>query len=133
MVQKHVNQKFCCNKCDKEYETMAKLRRHDWRSHRSIDCNICGEHLESRDQISTHRKLVHKMFKRIKCKFFPNCLDEDECFFIHEEQSSAGQADNKQCLQGVNCQNQSCEFSEKEHKTINNSFLGSRLQSSIRK
>ena len=127
-----VEEHKCC-KCDKTYSAMSKLRRHDWRSHRKIDCNICGEHLESRDQISTHRKLVHKMFKRIKCKFFPNCLDEDECFFVHEEHSSAEITDNKICLQGENCKNQSCEFSEKEHRTVNKSFLGSRSQSSIRK
>ena len=123
----------CC-KCDKIYSTMNKLRRHDWRSHRSIDCNICGENLESRDQISTHRKIVHKMFKRIKCKFFPNCLDEDECFFIHEDTSSIEITDNQHCLEGENCKEQSCEFSVKEHKTVfKDSFLGSRSQVTRRK
>ena len=129
-----VSENKCC-KCDKIYSTMSKLRRHDWRSHRSIECNICGEQLDSRDLISTHRKIVHKMSNRIKCRFFPNCLDEDECFFIHEETSRTEIADYKQhCLEGQNCKNQSCEFSENEHRTVlRNSFLGGRTQSNRRK
>ena len=95
---------------------MTKLRRHDWRSHRNVECNICGEQLQSRDQISTHRKIVHKMVKKIKCKFYPTCLDEDECFFVHEEVSSQEAQEPESCLDGENCQNQSCEFPEREHR-----------------
>ena len=40
-----------CNKCEKVYGTMSKLRRHDWRSHREVECNVCGEILESRQII----------------------------------------------------------------------------------
>ena len=108
-------QEFQCCKCDKTYTTMNKLRRHDWRSHRNVECSICGEQLESRDQISTHRKIVHKMVKKIKCKFYPACFDEDECFFVHEEVSSQETEETKFCLDGENCQNQSCEFSLREH------------------
>ena len=63
----HTQEKeFKCTKCDKIYGEMSKLRRHDWRSHRNIDCNICGELLESRKQISEHRRIVHKMTSRFK-------------------------------------------------------------------
>ena len=70
-----------CSKCDKVYSNMSKLRRHDWRSHRQIDCNICGENLQSRQEISGHRKSVHQMYRKLKCRFYPDCIDENECFF----------------------------------------------------
>ena len=25
-----------CNKCEKSYDTMSKVRRHDWRNHRAV-------------------------------------------------------------------------------------------------
>ena len=56
---------FKCGKCDKEYLNMSKLRRHDWRCHRQIECNICGEKLDSRKDISVHRQSKHQMFKKI--------------------------------------------------------------------
>ena len=43
------------------------------------------------------------MSKKIKCKFFPDCLDENECFFIHEETSSQDQEENLYCKEGENC------------------------------
>ena len=120
-VKTHTQEKeFKCSKCDKIYGEMSKLRRHDWRSHRNIDCNICGELLESREQISEHRKIVHKMSKKIKCKFFPDCLDDDECFFVHEETSSQELEGNQNCKEGENCKNQSCEYTEREHKNFKN-------------
>ena len=72
-----------CNKCDEIYSDMSKLRRHDWRTHRNIECNICGKNLKSRQEIGEHRKTEHKMDKKIKCKFYPDCIDGNECFFIH--------------------------------------------------
>ena len=99
---------------------MSKLRRHDWRSHRKVDCSICGELLQSRDQISNHRNIVHRMVRKIKCKFYPDCLDEDECFFVHEEASTQEKEANNFCLEGENCQDQSCEFPEREHRGASN-------------
>ena len=81
-----------CNLCDKIYCNMSKLRRHDWRSHRQVDCNICGETLQSRQLISEHRQEKHNIFRKLKCKFYPNCIDGSECFFIHEEDTETENA-----------------------------------------
>ena len=110
-----------CNKCDKVYENMAKLRRHDWRDHRQIECNICGKLLESRKDISNHRMETHKMFRKIVCRYYPNCIDQEECFFVHEDQS--GFEDNrswqeKYCSEGDKCKNQSCKYDESKHKNL---------------
>ena len=106
-------QEFSCTKCDKKYGDMRKLRRHDWRCHRSIECTICGEELESRQQITNHRQTKHKIFKITSCKFFPACYDGEECFFEHDGKNTG-------CPNGISCQDQSCEYSEKDHKIIEN-------------
>ena len=124
-------QEYKCCKCEKTYTEMNKLRRHDWRSHRKIECTICGEQLESRDQIGTHRKIAHKMTQKIKCKFFPECLDGDECFFVHNEISSQEKSDIRYCTEGENCKNQSCEFPERDHKNTSN--IPCRFQSKCNK
>ena len=104
---------------------MSKLRRHDWRSHREIDCNICGITLGNRYEISTHRKSEHQIFRRIKCRFFPNCIDDEECFFEHEDDSSKIQNENRAeksryCPEGEKCENQSCEYNETNHLGVKN-------------
>ena len=110
-----------CSKCDKIYTNMSKLRRHDWRSHRKIDCNICGKALQSRQHISEHRQTEHGMFRKLKCKFYPDCIDEKECFFTHEDGTDNNNAQSvqiktKYCPSGEACKNQSCEYSEQNHK-----------------
>ena len=45
--QKVTQTDYNCNKCDKSYSSISKLRRHDWRSHREVECSISGENLES--------------------------------------------------------------------------------------
>ena len=95
-----------CIKCDKSYEDMASLRRHDWRCHRSVNCNICDETLNSRQEIASHREQKHKLFKKQVCRYFPRCLDGDECLYLH---------DNSACVNGENCQDQSCE---KQHRKV---------------
>ena len=117
----NINNELKCNKCDRVYGNMSTLRRHDWRSHRPIDCNICGVKLESRQDISEHRKVEHKMFKRIKCRFYPNCIDQDECFFIHEESVPVQETRYRShgyCPDGLECHNQSCEYSDNNHKNF---------------
>ena len=89
--RENVQQTLECNKCDKVYGNISKLRRHDWRSHREVDCTVCGERLESRQNISQHRKDKHQMFKIAKCKFFPQCIDADECFFTHNNVPNEGE------------------------------------------
>ena len=117
--------KSVCTKCDKVYSDMNKLRRHDWRSHREIECNICGVTLQSRQEITDHRRSQHKMYRKIKCSFYPDCVDENECFFLHEDEVSglnqAGeQRRSRYCPPGEQCQNQSCEYSERNHINMNN-------------
>ena len=112
-----------CNKCDRTYSNMNKLRRHDWRSHREIECNICGINLQSRQEISNHRKTEHQMFRRIKCRYYPDCIDEEECFFDHEDNSSSQSEENKNgqnryCTKGEKCQNQSCEVNHMNVKNV---------------
>ena len=108
---------YGCRKCDKVYSNMSKLRRHDWRSHREIECNICGEMLGSREDISSHRQNEHQMSKKIICKFYPDCIDGDECFFEHEENGSKSNKnlDSEICPNGNKCDDQSCKFSEWKH------------------
>ena len=107
------DQVFSCTKCEKKYGDMRKLRRHDWRSHRTIECTLCGEQLESRESITKHRQTKHRIFKIGFCKYYPTCYDEDECFFQHDDQiKSTG------CPNGINCKDQSCQYGEKEHKSL---------------
>merc|ERR1712013_203644 len=113
-----------CSKCGKVYSNMSKLRRHDWRSHRTVDCSICGLSIESREQITNHRKTEHNMSKKIKCRYFPNCIDEDECFFEHDDEKDKQKEEpsgkSRYCLKGENCQDQSCEYSEVNHLNVKN-------------
>ena len=114
----HEKQKFNCSKCDKEYTDMSKLRRHDWRSHRSIPCNICGEELQSRQDISEHRQKKHEIFATAVCKFYPNCFDQEECLFVHKEgNQNKVQRSLDLCPKGEDCNDQACSYSEWKHKT----------------
>lgn len=115
------NKQECkCDKCGKKYATMNKLRRHDWRAHREIECNICGEMLKCRQDISFHRQNKHQMFRKMICKAFPGCIDEDECFFEHQENISERFSPPKYfCERGDQCNDQSCQFSEAKHKKMN--------------
>ena len=77
---------------------------------------------ESRQEISTHRRNEHDIVRKIKCKFYPDCIDQDECFFVHKESTPQSEENgNRQyryCVQGEECQNQSCEFDETKHKNM---------------
>ena len=71
--------------------------------------------IENRAEISSHRRKEHKMFNVAKCRFFPNCIDEEECFFQHEEDSNNKyeafeNAKSKYCPKGETCMDQSCEY-----------------------
>ena len=79
--EERVNNEYKCGKCEKVYGSMSKLRRHDWRSHREVECTICGETLKSRHDISCHRQTKHEIKTIAKCKFFRGFIEEDECFF----------------------------------------------------
>ena len=117
-VKNHTsNMEHMCNKCDKKYSDMRKLRRHDWRMHRQIECSICDEVLASRQELKDHRKNVHRMLRKIPCRFFPDCYDEDECLFEHI--NIIEEASSNLCQNGQNCTNQECLFTEKQHKMLN--------------
>ena len=96
---------------------MSKLRRHDWRDHRELPCNICGDLIVNRRSISNHRITKHQIFKKVLCRFYPDCLDEDECVFAHENRSQFKE-NSSYCQSGVNCSDQACKFSESQHKNV---------------
>ena len=108
---------YQCSKCDNKYGDMRKLRRHDWRAHREIECSICMEMLTSRQELKDHRQQEHKMLRKIPCKFFPECYDGDECLFEHINLINGGTI--KSCPEGQNCSNQECLFTEKQHRNVN--------------
>ena len=111
--------KFRCNKCEREYPEMSQLRRHDWRSHREVSCNICEEMLQSRQDISNHRRAEHHILKKVLCRFYPSCLDGDECLFVHEQSSESmdtTEVPSPFCPGGNKCSDQSCQYSESNHR-----------------
>ena len=116
--EKHEQKKFICCKCEKVYSSMSQLRRHDWRSHRAVNCNICDDRIESREQIGDHRKSKHQLFKKTICRFYPQCLDGEECLFAHEQIKSVKNG-TFLCPMGRTCSDQSCKFSEANHKNEN--------------
>ena len=98
---------------------MSQLRRHDWRNHREVSCNICEEMLQSRQDISNHRRIKHQILKKVLCRFYPSCLDGYECFFVHEqsnENMNTSDGPSPFCSGGKNCSDQSCQYSESSHK-----------------
>ena len=110
----HAENVFNCQICNKPYTSMASLRRHDWRCHREVECNICGETIQSRGDIKKHRENKHQMFQKIFCKYYPSCLDGEECLFLHEQ----GPSGHQFCPEGEYCNNQSCNFGEQSHKKL---------------
>ena len=113
MISFHAEKVYNCQKCNKPYTSMSLLRRHDWRCHKEIDCNMCGDTLESRGDIKKHREQKHKIYQKTYCKFYPNCIDGDECLFEHAQESN----DGSNCPKGKECDDQSCKFSEQRHLT----------------
>ena len=101
-----------CSKCEKMYDSMEQLRRHDWRNHRSIKCTMCDDILNSRQEIASHRQYKHGMFKKQLCKFYPNCLDGDECIYEHVTLEQ----DSSTCVASENCRDQAC--TKKHRKSL---------------
>jgi hypothetical protein len=112
---------YKCKKCEKTYSSMGNLRRHDWRSHRNIECTICSEMLESRQEISMHRENKHNMYRKIACKYYPECFDGDECLYVHNS-ALGGNQPSSLCPRGQNCSDQCCTFSEQNHRTQKSSM-----------
>ena len=116
--------KNSCNQCDNGYSDMRKLRRHDWRCHRSIECTICKKMLNSRQDISSHE---HGMFRKISCRFYPDCFDGEECLYEHSNIVSNGESISG-CPNGKNCSDQSCSFNEQKHISVNQNLCRSLVQ-----
>ena len=68
-TNKNIEASFPCQKCNKIYSTMSKLRRHDWRCHREIMCNRCDNYLPSREDLKTNRESEHEMKNKVFCRF----------------------------------------------------------------
>ena len=81
---------------------MSNLRRHDWRSHRDVKCAICDDRIESRQEIGNHRQSKHQIFKKTFCRFYPECLDGDECLFSHEQENKSLNG-SQLCPRGPTC------------------------------
>ena len=65
------------------------------------------------------------MYRKLKCRFYPDCIDENECFFEHEDESDSKSSENEQrqsryCPAGDKCENQSCEYNEMNHMKMKN-------------
>ena len=59
------------------------------------------------------------MFKKVFCKYFPACLDGDECLYEQDKDISvSGENDGLSCPNGEKCNDQSCKFSEQGHIMI---------------
>jgi hypothetical protein len=108
---------FNCLKYDKVYGDMRKMRRHDWRSYRSTECIIYKETLDNRQEIVNHRETKHNMSRKIACCYFPDCYDDEECLFDHIRLSD-GEGNPTVCPSGLNCSDQSCTFSEQNHRSV---------------
>lgn len=76
-----------CNKCPKEYETMDKVRRHEFRAHKIVDCFHCGQKIRNRVELQKHKQNEHRMMKVPECKYFQEgkCLDGEECLYDHQK------------------------------------------------
>ena len=72
---------------------------------------MCGDTLESRGDIKKHRENKHQIYQRTFCRFYPNCIDGDECLFEHAQDLDAG----SHCPDGQKCNDQTCKFSEQRH------------------
>ena len=75
---------------------MRKLRRHDWRFHRSIECTIYKKMLNSRVRVN---RVTDKM------NMYPDCFDGEKCFYEHGNMVSNGESISG-CPNGQNCSDQ---------------------------
>ena len=53
------------------------------------------------------------MFKKMSCRYYPDCYDGDECLFDHNMENSEIKLGG--CPNGHDCSDQECTFNEKEH------------------
>ena len=118
---------YKCLKCNKVYNDMRKLRRHDWRNHRSIECTMCQQTLDSRQDIVSHRQTKHKMYRKLSCRYFPDCYDGEECLFEHDIKGNVSSL----CPNGEKCSDQTCTFNEQQHRCAIQSLCKFQAQCNI--
>ena len=68
--EKHIRRcqdkrKLACPECHKEVIGQVQLDDHR-RSHRGVDCNLCGERIPA-NSVSAHKAKVHGTSKTVKC------------------------------------------------------------------
>ena len=125
--------KISCEKCQKCYNSKFEVKRHEWRVHEPVDCRLCGQALESRQLLETHKKNIHGITKQRECKYWVNdkCVDGNECLFSHESKihkydivntktSHKENTDNFEiiyCKAGLKC-TRTCGINESGHKKV---------------
>ena len=72
--EKHIRRcqdkrKLACPECHKEVIGQVQLDDHR-RSHRGVDCNLCGERIPA-NSVSAHKAKVHGTSKTVKCDQCP--------------------------------------------------------------
>ena len=84
---------------------MEQIRRHEYRTHKMVECYHCGINIRNRVELQKHKEREHRMTKVPTCKYFQEgkCLDGEECLYNHNKQqvnaqphesrSQAGQAE----------------------------------------
>ena len=55
------------------------------------------------------------MTNKVYCRFFPSCIDGDECLYEHGK-ANVKKREYGLCANGVECRDQSCKYNDKEHK-----------------
>ena len=122
-----------CQQCPKEYTTKFEVKRHEWRAHEQVDCRLCGQASESRQDLEIHKQNSHGITKQRNCKFWESgkCVDGVECLFSHDNQSNndirehiqknhKGSTENNRqfyCKIGMKC-TRMCGIAESGHKRV---------------
>ena len=60
------------------------------RLHEQVDCRLCGQVSESRQDLEIHKQNSHGITKQRNCKFWESGkgVDGIECLFSHDNQSN---------------------------------------------
>ena len=122
-----------CQKCPKGYKTLFEVKRHDWRSHEQVDCRLCGQVYENREELENHKQNNHGITKLRECKFWASgrCVDGIECLFTHDSKSYTSKGSHTlgkhkevidtniqlYCKSGLKCP-RTCGIDQSGHKKV---------------
>ena len=96
-------EKFQCDKCERSFEEEWKLNAHI-KSHKSYPCDQCDKTFKYQETKEKHTKITHENVK-LFCHYFNNDLEcpfDEECIFLHE--------DSPVCKYGELCERTNCMF-----------------------